>query len=89
MFYPFEIYILVWGSGSIAVDAAIVLGLVFAHVDSSIATKQSKSSLSHPSSGPFYMDDEYDFCQEDIAKGGELLSRMGGVLSQEEAKKTT
>jgi hypothetical protein len=35
------------------------------------------------------MDDEYDFCQEDIAKGGELLSKMGGVLFQEEAKKAT
>ncbi len=89
MFYPFEIYILVWGSGSIAAAAAIVLGLVSAHVDSFIATKWSKSSLSHPSSSLFYMDDEYDFCQEDIAKGGELLSKMGGVLFQEEAKKAT
>jgi hypothetical protein len=89
VFYLFEIYILVWGSSSIVVVAAIVLGLVSTHVDISIATKQRKSSPPHPSSGPFYMDDEYDFCQEDIAKGGELLSKMGGVLSQEEAKEAT
>jgi hypothetical protein len=35
------------------------------------------------------MDDEYDFCQEDIAKGGELLSKLGGVPSQEEAEEAT
>ncbi len=66
-----------------------VLELVYAHVDNSIATEQSKSSLSHPSSGLFFMDDEYDFCQKDIAKGGELLSKMGGVSSQEETKEAT
>jgi len=35
------------------------------------------------------MNDEYDFCQEDIAKGGELLSKLGGVSSQEEAQEAT
>jgi hypothetical protein len=35
------------------------------------------------------MDDEYDFCREDIAKGGELLSKLGGVSSQEEAQEAT
>ncbi len=87
MFCLFEIYILVWGAGSAAAAVAAVSGPVSAHVDSSAATKRSKSSLSHPSS--FYMDDEYDFCQEDIAKGGELLSKLGGVPSQEEAEEAT
>jgi hypothetical protein len=89
VFYLFEIYILVWGSSSIIAIAAIVLGIVSTHVDRSIATKRSKSSLPHPSLGPFYMDDEYYFCQEDITKGGELLSKMGGVPSQEEANEGT
>ncbi len=35
------------------------------------------------------MDDEYEFCQEDIAKGGELLSKLEGVPSQEEAQEAT
>ncbi len=89
MFCLFEIHILVWGAGSAAAAVAAVSGPVSAHVDSSAPTKRSKSSLSHPSSGPFYMDDEYDFCQEDIAKGGELLSKLGGVPSQEEAEEAT
>ncbi|CAM6035038.1 unnamed protein product [Sphagnum compactum] len=76
-------------AGSAAAAVAAVSGPVSAHVDSSAATKRSKSSLSHSSSGPFYMDDEYDFCQEDIAKGGELLSKLGGVPSQEEAEEAT
>ncbi len=89
MFYPFEIYILVWGLGSITASATTVLELVYAHANNSIATKQSKSSLSHPSSSLFFMDDEYEFCQKDIAKGWELLSKMGGVSSQEETKEAT
>jgi hypothetical protein len=68
---------------------AIVLRLVFVHVDSFVAIKRNKFSLSHPSLGLFYMDDEYDFCHEDIAKGGELLSKLGGVPSQEEAEEAT
>ncbi len=67
MFYLIDIYNLVWGVGSVVAIVAIVSGPIFAHVDSFVATNWSKSSPSHPSLGPFYMDDEYDFCQEDIS----------------------
>jgi hypothetical protein len=66
VFYLVNIYNLFWGVGSVLAIVAIVSGPIFAHVDSSIANR-SKSSLSHPSSGPFYMDDKNDFCQEDIS----------------------
>jgi len=74
VFYLFEIYILVWGVGLAITTMAVVLRLVSIHVDNFAAVKQNKSFLPHPNSSLFYMDDEYDFCQEDIAKGGELLS---------------
>jgi len=89
VFYLFEIYILVWGAGSTITTTAVVSRLVSIHVDNFAATKQNKSFLPHPNLGLFYMDDEYDFCQEDIAKGGELLSQMGGVLFQEECRNPT
>jgi hypothetical protein len=89
VFYLFEIYILVWGVGLAITTMAVVLRLVFVHVDNFAPTKRNKSFWSHPSSSLFYMDDEYEFCQEDIAKGGELLSKLEGVPSQEEAQEAT
>ncbi len=89
MFYLFETYILVWGAGLAITSMVGVLGLISVHVANFAATKKKKSFLSHPNLGLFNMDDEYDFCQKDIAKGGELLSKLGGVMFQEEAQEAT
>jgi hypothetical protein len=62
VFYLVNIYNLVWGVGSVVTIVAIVSGPIFAHLDSFVATNRNKSSLFHPSSDPFYMDDEYNFC---------------------------
>ena len=57
-----------------------------AHVDTTAAARHRDASrLSKPSPGPHYVDDDYDFCQEEATIVVDHFAQFGGVPSQEEA----
>jgi len=74
------------GTAAAAAVASVSSPAAAAHVDSDAAARHRDASrLSKPSSGPHYMDDEYDFCHEETPIAVNHFAQFGGVPSAEEA----
>lgn len=74
------------GTATAAAVASVSSPAAAAHVDSDAAARHRDASrLSKPSSGPHYMDDEFDFCHEETPIVVNHFAQFGGVPSAEEA----
>lgn len=82
-----QIWLVFEGTAAAAAVASVSSPAV-AHVDpaaAAAARQRDASRLSKPSSGPHYVDDEYDFCHEEVPVMADPFAQFGGVPSQEEA----